>query len=86
MSECTQISLETIPLEWIQDERNERTTGEERESDTASTLGVDVQTQVDSAAQRLSSSGTGSLSKTCSFFKSEELVTFLDGLRRAQEE
>ncbi|KAJ5976610.1 hypothetical protein N7481_010317 [Penicillium waksmanii] len=78
-SECTKISLETVSLEWGQ---NERATGEEPNPDTTgSAFGI-----ADPAAQRRSSSETIILSEENCPSRSEELKTFLDGLRRAQVE
>jgi hypothetical protein len=82
-SECIQISLETVSLEWIQDER---ATGGELNPDTASLLGIAAQTSIDPAAQRRSSSDTAILPKESGLSRSEELEAFLDGLRRGQEE
>jgi hypothetical protein len=77
-SECTQISLETVSLEWSQ---GERATGEEPSPDTGSALEI-----ADPAAQRRRSSETVILSEENRASRSEELETFLDGLRRAQVE
>jgi hypothetical protein len=81
--ECTQISLETVSLEWDQ---GERATGEEPSPDTGSALGITAQTPIDSAAQRRSSSETIILSEERRPSRSEELEAFLNGLRRAQVE
>jgi hypothetical protein len=59
-SECTQISLETVSLEWDQ---GERATGEEPSPDTGSPLGITAQTPIDPAAHRKSSSETAMLSE-----------------------
>jgi hypothetical protein len=77
-SECTQISLETVSLEWSQ---GERATGEEPSPDTGSALGI-----ADPAAQRRRSSETVILSEENRTSRSTELETFLGGLRRAQVE
>jgi hypothetical protein len=82
-SECTQISLETVSLEWDQ---GERATGEEPSPDTGSALGTTAQTPIDPAAQRRSSSETIILSEERRPSRSEELEAFLGGLRRAQVE
>jgi hypothetical protein len=75
--------LETVSLEWIQDER---ATGGELNTDTASLVGIAAQTSIDPAAQRRSSSDTAILPKESGLSRSEELEAFLDGLRRGQEE
>jgi hypothetical protein len=82
-SECTQISLETVSLEWDQ---GERATGEEPSPDTGSALGNAAPTSIDPAAQRRSSSETILLSEERRPSRSEELEAFLGGLRRAQVE
>jgi hypothetical protein len=82
-SECTQISLETISLEWSQDER---ATEEEINPNTAFVLENDNQTLIDPTSQRRSSSETIILSEDSRPPISEELEAFLGGLRRAQVE
>ncbi|KAJ5974842.1 hypothetical protein N7481_008549 [Penicillium waksmanii] len=82
-SECTQISLETVSMEWSQ---GERATGEEPNPDTGSVLGIAAQASIDPAAQRRSSSETIILSEERRPSRSEELEAFLGGLRRAQVE
>jgi hypothetical protein len=77
-SECTQISLETVSLEWDQ---GERATGEEPSPDTGSALGI-----ADPAAQRRRSSEAVILSEENRPSRSEEFETFLDGLKRARVE
>ncbi|KAJ5974799.1 hypothetical protein N7481_008506 [Penicillium waksmanii] len=83
MSECTQISLDTVSLEWSQGERE---TGEEPSPDTGSALGIAAQTPIDPAAQQRRSSETVILSEESDPSRSEELEAFFDGLRRAQVE
>jgi hypothetical protein len=70
--------LETVSLEWSQ---GERATGGEPSPDTGSALEI-----ADPAAQRRRSSETVILSEENRASRSEELETFLDGLRRAQVE
>jgi hypothetical protein len=82
-SDCTQISLETVSLEWSQ---GERATGEEPSPDTGSALGIAAQTPIDPAAQRRRSSETVILSEESGSSRSEKLEAFLSGLRRAQLE
>ncbi|KAJ5267784.1 hypothetical protein N7478_010592 [Penicillium angulare] len=82
-SECTQILLETVSMEWSQ---GERATGEEPNPDTGSVLGIAAQASIDPAAQRRSSSETIILSEERRPSRSEEQEAFLGGLRRAQVE
>jgi hypothetical protein len=82
-SECTQISLGPVSLEWSQDEI---ATAEELDPDTASVFENAGHTPINPISQRRSSSETVNLVRRKPSPLSEELEAFLDGLRRAQSE
>lgn len=79
MSEGTQISLETVQLEWSPDEL-ETAISQRREATTVSDCRIDDQARHSPSSDRCSVSEAGRSQGP------EELETFLDGLRRAQEE